>query len=136
MTDKTWSGRVVDPFDEVNSPDDDKDYRPWRTSSQGWVRDLKFVPAPGSGEPSRFEPYMQAISLELDETETTLCLMCHTSGQVIFVHGRQLSPLADLISAKRAQSVHVWCSELGDKPDAVVTAVTFDKSASDRLGSE
>lgn len=125
MTDKAWADRVSDPFEK----DFDRDgYQPWRISSAGWVRDLKFVPAPGSGDMVRYEPYMQAISLEMNEDETQICLMCHTSGQLIFIQGERLGQLAEQISAKRVQSVHVWHDSLSPaKPPVAVNAVRFEK---------
>ena len=125
MTDRAWAGRVGDPFAQE---EDVGGYQPWRISAAGWVRDLKFVPAPGSGEMVRYEPYMQAISLEMNENETQICLMCHTSGQLIFIQGQGLGQLAEQISAKRVQSVHVWHESLSpEKPPVFVTAVRFEK---------
>ena len=74
---------------------------------------------------------MQAITLELNDTETQLGLLCHTSGQIIFIEGRGLGELAEQISCKRVQSVHVWSDAAGPKPDAVVTAVRFQRSIAD-----
>ena len=39
--------------------------------------------------------------------------------------------LAEQISAKRVQSIHVWSEAEGAKPDAVVTGFRFDKSIND-----
>ena len=104
-------------------------YKPWVTGQAGFARDLMLVPAPGSGEVIRFEPYMQAITLELDETATRLGLMCHTSGQIIFIEGKGLDDLAAQISAKRVTSVHVWTAEAGEKPnEAIVTNIIFQHS--------
>jgi len=129
VTASNWSERTGDPFDHGES--ETTGYQPWRSNAAGFVRDLKFVPASYSGEPVRFEPYMQAISLELKEDESELCLMCHTSGQLIFIKGRGLGELAEQISNKRVQSVHVWSETDGPKPAQVVTALRFDKRFSD-----
>lgn len=140
MNDRAWANRVGDPFSPQGDPFDPSDeedgYQPWRCSNAGWVRDLKCVPAKGSGEPVRFEPYMQAISIELNAQQTQLCLMCHTSGQMIFIEGGGLEELAELISAKRVQSIHVWSeAEVGGAPPAkVVTTVRFEKRFEERSG--
>ncbi|RVT80661.1 hypothetical protein DXV76_20955 [Rhodobacteraceae bacterium CCMM004] len=127
MSADTWSGIGGDPFADK----DDGTYRAWRSNAKGWVRDLQFVPAAGSDELTRFEPYMQAISIELNADGTALCLMCHTTGQIVFLEGRGLGELAEQISAKRVASIHVWSDGDGAQPPAVVTAMRFDKTASD-----
>lgn len=107
-------------------------YQPWITGAAGFARDLKFVPARGVGELVRFVPYMQAITLELNEAETQLCLMCHTSGQIIFIEGRGLGELAEQISAKRVNAIHVWSEDAGPAThDKMVTGFRFDKSITD-----
>lgn len=119
-----------DPFET----EQDDSYHAWRGSSQGMVRDLVFVPAPGSGEPRRAESLLQAISWELSEDGDKLCLMFHTSGQIAIIEGRGLDALAEQISAKRVQSLHEWHeSTHGPAPDDVITAMRFDKTFS-RLG--
>lgn len=130
MTANVWNDRVgtsPNPFEDDN---DDATYRAWRPS-KGGVRDLKFVPAAGSGELVRFEPYMQAISLELNADATALCMMCHTTGQIISIEGHGLDELAEQISARRAGSVHVWSEKASPAPAVVVTSLRFDKTASD-----
>ena len=130
MSDKLWTMRSGDPTGAVQGGQSDG-YKAWRSNSGSMVRDLKFVPAAGSGELVRFEPYAQAITLELREDENELCLMGHTTGQIIFISGRGLGELAEQISAKRVQSVHVWSEADGSAPECVVTALRFDKSISD-----
>lgn len=132
MTDKGWSASLgADPFDSDAGGNEDA-YAACRTSSRGWVRDLKVVPMRGSGEPVRFVPYIQSISIELKADETQICLMCHTSGQLIFITGQALGDVAEQISAKRAQSLHVFDETSdGTAPKVVITSVTFDRSFSD-----
>ena len=132
MTDeapKRWANYFGggDPFEDAPP----EGYSPWRTSSKGWVRDLKFVPAASSEELVRFEPYMQAITLELKPDGSQLCLMCHTSDQLILITGRGLDELAEMISAKRIASVHVWDEAIdGPKPDGpVVLRLRFSRTA-------
>jgi len=132
MSDKAWGDRLglgTKPDGETGNADDT--YKPWVTGAAGFARDLKIVPAQDTDELTRFIPYMQSISLELNKAATQLGMMCHTSGQIIFIEGHGLGELAEQISAKRVNSVHVWSTADGPKPSAVVTAVRFDKSISD-----
>ena len=130
MTERRWAEEhnpfaTADPFRNAG---DDEGYAPWRGNTKSMVRDLKLCPSPEEGEPVRFIPYMQAITLELSPDGMQLALLCHTSGHVIFMTGRGLADLADLISAKRVQSVHVWHGPRdGPVPDAVVTAIRVER---------
>lgn len=127
-----WGARMgMKPLGQTGD-EADKGYKPWITGQAGFARDLMFVPAKGSGELTRFEPYMQAITIELNADATRLGLMCHTTGQIIFIEGRGLGELAAQISAKRVNSVHVWDDTQGDAPSgAIVTAVRFQRSIDD-----
>lgn len=104
---------------------------PWVTGAAGFARDLKIVPAQDIDELTRFIPNMQSISLALSKVATQLGMMCHTSGQIFVIEGRGLGELAEQISAKRVTSLQVWSEVDCSKPDAVVTAVRFDKSITD-----
>lgn len=133
MTDEpAWGKRVgLKPLGQTDG-EADEGYKPWVTGKAGFARDLMFVPAKGANELTRFEPYMQAITLELNPDATQLGLMCHTTGQIIFIEGRGLDKLAAQISAKRVNSVHVWNRSQGDAPSgAIVTAVRFRQSITD-----
>ena len=80
---------------------------------------------------------MQAITIELNADATRLGLMCHTTGQIIFIEGRGLGELAAQISAKRVNSVHVWDAAQGDAPTgAIVTAMRFRQSIDDVVVKE
>lgn len=91
------------PFD---ADEDEEGYRPWRTAQQGSMMNLKLVPHSQSEEPVRFIPYLQPITIELHERTHQLCLLCHTSGEVVFIHGLGLADLAEQISEKRVRSIH------------------------------
>jgi len=127
MIDRSWADR--DPFGDA-SDGEDGSYRAWRSNGKGGVRDLCFIPAPGSDQPKRFESYMQVISMELKADGSELCLACHTSGQMVFITGQNLADMAEQISLKRVASVHVWDESQGPQPDTVVTAIRFDKTFS------
>jgi len=79
----------------------------------------------------RYVPYLQSISLELNDTATELAVMCHSSDELIFIKGAGLDAVAEVISEKKATSLHVWSAADGAKPKTVVTAVTFNKSLRD-----
>lgn len=130
MSDKAWIARTggTDPFTQ-EAPDDGT-YKPWRTSSQGWVRDLKLVPPAASVEPVRFVPYLQAITLEWHQRTGQLCMICHSSGELVFIEGRNLDGLAELVSDKRVKSLHVHdAKEHGPiAPDApVIMALRYER---------
>jgi hypothetical protein len=100
----SWRGRsraVFDPFEE-----DDGSYRPYRTAQQGSIMNLKLEPHPSSGEPVRYIPYLQPITIELHEETHQLCLLCHSSQMVVFIEGTGLVDLADQIGEKRVKSIH------------------------------
>jgi hypothetical protein len=132
MTVEAWSGRT-DPFD--HEPDAAAGYLPWRSNKGGAVRDLIFHPAPGSGQPKRGESYLQVMSWELDEAETTLFILFHTSGQIVRIKGRGLGELIEQISAKRTASVHVWHPDGTEMPAQVITDLKFDRAIADLMPS-
>ena len=70
------------------------------------MMNLKLVPHSQSEEPVRFIPYLQPITIELHERTHQLCLLCHSSGEVVFIHGLGLADLAEQISEKRVRSIH------------------------------
>ena len=91
------------PFD---ADEEEEGYRPWRTGQQGSMMNFKLVPHSQSKEPVRFIPYLQPITIELHEATHLLCLLCHSSGHVVFIHGLGLADLAEQISEKRVRSIH------------------------------
>ena len=100
----SWRGRnrsIFDPFEE-----DDGSYRPYKTAQQGSIMNLKLEPHPSSGEPVRYIPYLQPITIELHEESCQLCLLCHSSQMVVFIEGTGLAELAEQISEKRVKSIH------------------------------
>jgi len=70
------------------------------------MMNLKLVPHSQSEEPVRFIPYLQPITIELHEATHQLCLLCHSSGHVVFIHGLGLADLAEQLSEKRVRSIH------------------------------
>jgi hypothetical protein len=133
MSDKAWGERVGLAPAAAN---DAETYEAWKASKTGLTRDVKFVPAAGSGESIRYVPYLQSISLELNDTATELAVMCHSSGELIFIEGAGLDAVADVISEKKATSLHVWSATDGAKPETVITSAAFNTSLRDLAAPE
>lgn len=85
-----------------------------------------FEPAPGSGEPTRGEEYMQAISFELSPDETELTLAFQSSGQIVLIIGAGLCELLELVLTREPRIVRVWDGTAGGTPpEKRVTEVHF-----------
>ena len=111
--------------------DDDKTYRAWRTCQQGATMYIKLVPAKGLDQSTWFIPYLQTISLQLNEDASTLCLLCHSTGMTIFIEGTEMEDLAAQISDKRVKSIHVFDPASHTKTNehtATVTKITVESS--------
>lgn len=106
-------------------------YEAWRSPSTNGVRDLVFFAARGSGQSIRGESYVQVITWELSEDETSLFLRFETSGHKAHIKGRGLGEVARMISSKQAGSVHVWTDKDGPMPNVAITGFAFDKRVSD-----
>lgn len=120
-------------FREVFGLDDQDDgtYRPWRTCQQGATMYLKLVPLDESGEPERYIPYLQPITIEHHPDTGQLCLLCHSTGMKVFIEGRGLAELADQIAEKRVKAVHVFDAVEHSKTSnstAVVTKISIEKT--------
>lgn len=88
--------------------EDDGRYQAWRTCQQGSVMNLRIIPAPGTGQPERFIPYLQPITIEWHAETSQLALICHSTGMLIFLEGQGLGELAELIAEKRVKSIHAY----------------------------
>lgn len=112
---------------------DDGSYRAWLTCQQGDTSNLKLVPALHTGEATRYIPYLQPITIEYSPDTGLLCLICHGTAMMVFLEGRGLEQLADLIGEKRARSIHVYDpAKYAQPPDnqaAVVTKITVEQSS-------
>lgn len=85
---------------------------------------LKLMPSKNSGEPVRFIPYLQSISIEMTTEGDQLAVMCHTTDTQIFIEGRGLGELAAQISDKRVKSIHVFDSATYPEADDSRPTVT------------
>ena len=120
-----------DSFREVFGLDDQEDgsYHAWRTCQQGNVINFKLIPALSAGEPVRQIPYLQPITIEHHRDTDQLCLICHTTGMTIFLEGRGLEELGDLIAEKRIKTVYMFDPALHPQPDnnqPVVAKITVE----------
>lgn len=114
--------------------EEDGSYAPWRVES-GYSKDaarvakLMLVPAAG-GEIWRI-PYLQTIVQRYDPRGEQLCLMLPSSNMTVFIEGRGLAELDQLIEERRVKSVHVFDPDvhppIGNEA-AVVTAVRVEQS--------
>lgn len=118
-------------FQEVFGLDaqDDGSYHAWRTCQQGSVMNFKIVPALSTGEPVRQIPYLQPITIEHHRETDQLCLLCHSTGMTVFLEGRGLEELADLIAEKRVKTITMFdptqWPEQGNET-AVVTEISVE----------
>jgi len=111
---------------------DDGSYHAWRTCQQGNVINFKIVPTFSTGEPVRQIPYLQPITIEHHRDTDQLCLLCHSTGMTIFLEGRGLEELGDLIAEKRIKAVHMFDPELHPQLEndaAIVTGITVEQSS-------
>ena len=119
--------RMGNPFAE-----DDGSYKPWEKCQQGSVMNLKLVPATSTGEPVRQIPYLQPITIEHHRETDQLCLLCHGTGMTLFLEGRGLEALADLIAEKRVKTITMFDPNIWPQPDnetATVTKITVEQSS-------
>jgi len=103
-------------------------YQPWQSGSKGLVRDFRVIPSKGSDQPIWYIPYLQNIGIRLEPDYSRLCLICHGTGQLVLIEGRGLDDLADQISAKRVQSLHVWDGTHTNQPDKIITAIKVENT--------
>lgn len=119
-----------DPFGEHRAQEDGT-YHAWQSCQQGSVMGFKLVPARATGEPIRQIPYLQPITIEYHRDTDQLCLLCHSTGMTVFLEGRGLQGLADMIAEKRVKAVFMFDPELWPQPDnetAVVNKISVENS--------
>lgn len=110
--------------------EDDGSYRAWEKCQQGSVMNLKLVPATFTGEPVRQIPYLQPITIEHHRETDQLCLLCHSTGMTLFLEGRGLEALADLIAEKRVKAITMFDPNIWPQPDnaeQIVTKITVEQ---------
>ena len=110
---------------------DDGTYKPWVLCQQSDVMNFKLVPAAHTGDPTTHVPYLQPITIEYHPMTGQLCLQCHGTGMLIFIEGRKLEELGDLIGGKQIKSIRMFDQSKypppeNDKP--VVTNIRIEKT--------
>jgi len=111
---------------------DDGSYRAWLKCQQGDAASLKLVPLPRQGQPMRYIPYLQPMTIEYSPDTGLLCFICHSTRETVFLEGRGLEELAELLAERRVKSVHVFDATTHPAPDnqaAVVTNITVEQSS-------
>ena len=111
---------------------EDGSYRAWLKCQQGDTSNLKLVPASHTGEATRYVPYLQPITIEYSPDTGLLCLICHGTAMMVFLEGRRLEELADLIAERRVKSIHVYDPATHTTPPEndvpVITKITVEQS--------
>lgn len=111
---------------------EDGSYRAWLTCQQGDAASLKLVPLPRGGQTVRYVPYLQPMTIEYSPDTGLLCFICHSTGETVFLEGRGLEELADLLAERRVKSIHVFDATAHPQPDnqtAVITQITIEQSS-------
>ena len=108
------SGKLWETFGQergtLSDHDTDSNYQPWRLVGSHSSTPTKFALVPArhvSPERWRF-PYFQTIIQKFDRTTDQLCLMLPASGYIIFMQGRGLDELDELIEQRQVVSVHMF----------------------------
>ena len=111
---------------------DDGSYRAWLKCQQGEAASLKLVPLPQQGQPVRYIPYLQPMTIEYSPDTGLLCFICHSTRETVFLEGRGLEELAELLAERRVKSIHVFDAATHPTPDnqaAVVSKITVEQSS-------
>lgn len=127
---KHYEGRK-DPLGEQRDQEDGA-YHAWQSCQQGSVMGFKLVPTISTGEPIRQIPYLQPITIEYHRDTEQLCLLCHSTGMTVFLEGRGLQELADLIAEKRIKSIVMFDPDLWPPPNyeaEIVSKITVEQSS-------
>lgn len=110
---------------------DDGTYRPWVTVAyNNPPNKLLLVPARQVSAKTWRIPYLQVMVQEFDRETGQLCLMFPVSGMTVFLEGRGLEELDDLIERRSVKSVHMFDEALYQpvgNDAAIVTQITVEK---------
>ena len=90
-----------------STPLPEEGYQPWERCSPGSQAHFRLVPTVNSGEKAVYIPYLQAMSMEIDRSVTQLGLICPASRHIVFIEGRLLNELANLLSAREVRAIYV-----------------------------
>jgi len=117
-----------------NDDTDENAYQPWVTSSykSGKPDKLLLVPARHVSPETWRIPYLQVILQKLNRDTGQLCLMFPTSGMKVFIEGRGLEQLDELIELRSVKSVHMFDEAIHHpvgNDAAIVTKITVEQSS-------
>ena len=112
--------------------EDDGTYRAWRlTGTHGGANAQKLLLVPAGGAEQWRIPYLQTIVQRYDPQGEQLCLMFPSSDMTVFIEGRGLAELDQLIEERKVRSVHVF-DEAAHQPvendAAIVTSIKVETS--------
>lgn len=108
------SGKFWETFGEkrgdLDGNDTDGIYQPWHTPGQHGQAPTKLALVPARHvSPERWRiPYFQTILQRFNRDTGQLSLICPASGYIVFIEGRGLAELDELIDQRRAVSVHMF----------------------------
>ena len=89
--------------------EDESAYRAWRDIRPGEVAHKLFlVPSRASQAETWRIPYLQTIIQRYDRLNGQLCLMFPSSELTVFIRGRGLHQLDELIDSRKVKSIHMF----------------------------
>ena len=98
-----------EPLDQEHHTDAESVYRAWKEFRKGEVaHKLLLVPSGASQAETWRIPYLQTIIQRYDRQNGQLCLMFPSSELTVFIRGRGLQPLDELIDSRKVKSIHMF----------------------------
>ena len=119
-------------FLDNDTTEDDSVYKAWQEGRYGEpVPKLLLVPAMAAGAETWRIPYLQTIVQRYDRQSGQLCLMMPSSELMVFIEGRGLDQLDELLDNRRIRSIHMFDETIhrpigNDVP--VVTNISVEQS--------
>lgn len=136
MSDDQGRGAFWDHFDKGGVLNDDTtqqdgSYQPWTTTGHS-SKPIKLDFVPAKQEECWRIPYLQTIIHRYDPKTGQLCLMFPSSNVNVFIEGRGLKQLDDLIEVRSVKTVTMFDEDIHqpvaeDAP--IVTNIRFEQSS-------
>ena len=107
-------------------------YKPWRSGNTGYAANFLLEPSEASGEPNRYIPYLQPISIEISPDGRSMAVLCASTGHRVFIEGTNLDDLARDLSERRIKSIHQFdAAKHGNQTSDIgmVTNITVEQSS-------
>lgn len=133
MSDRFWDhfngqqGGLLD-----NGTTDDGSYQPWvavSSHSDEMPAKLLLVPARHASPKTYRIPYLQIMLHEFNRETGQLCLMFPGSGRTVFIEGRGLEQLDELIDKRQVKSIHMFDPDIHSpvgNGGPIVTKITVE----------